>query len=82
MYSPGVAFLYRLNKLFWFTILIFKPESRIIDLFKGYISWLMYKETVKQLFTHRTNHWSWLDLSDLYAVFARLFLISANFSFT
>ena len=37
IYSPGVAFLYRFSRLFWFTILIFKPESKIINLFKGYI---------------------------------------------
>ena len=47
IYSPGVAFLYRFNKLLWFIILIFKPKSRIINLFKGYIFWLMYKEMVK-----------------------------------
>ena len=37
IYSPGVVFLYRFNRLFWFTILMFKPKSRIIDLLKGYI---------------------------------------------
>ena len=47
IYSPGVVFLYRFNKLLWFTILMFKPKSRIIDLFKGYISWLICRETVK-----------------------------------
>ena len=38
IYLPGVAFLYRFNKLLWFIILTFKPKSRIIDLLKGYIS--------------------------------------------
>ena len=47
IYLLGVAFLYRLNKLFWFIILMFKPDSRIINVFKGYISWLMCKEMVK-----------------------------------
>ena len=56
IYLPSVAFLYRFNRLLWFTILIFKPKFRIIDLFKGYISWLICKETVKQLLTHRINH--------------------------
>ena len=37
IYSPSVAFLYRFNRLLWFIILIFKPKSRIINLFKGYI---------------------------------------------
>ena len=37
IYLPGVVFLYRLNRLLWFIILIFKPKSRIINLFKGYI---------------------------------------------
>ena len=35
---------------------MFKPESWIINLFKEYISWLMCKETVKQLPIHRINH--------------------------
>ena len=37
IYSPGVVFLYRFNKLLWFIILMFKPKSRIMDLFKRYI---------------------------------------------
>ena len=38
IYSLSIMFLYRLNKLLWFIILIFKPKSRIIDFSKGYIS--------------------------------------------
>ena len=56
IYSPGVAFLYRFKKLLWFIIFIFKPKSRIINLLKGYISWLIYKEMVKQLLIYRINH--------------------------
>ena len=56
IYSLNVVFLYQFNKLLWFIILIFKPKFRIINLFKGYISWLMCKEMVKQLLTHRINH--------------------------
>ena len=56
IYLLSVAFLYYLNKLFWFIILIFKPKSRIINFSKGYFFWLMYKEMVKQLFIHRINH--------------------------
>ena len=47
MYSPGTAFLYPLKKLFWFTIFTFEFKSRIIDLFKGYVSWLIYRKMVK-----------------------------------
>ena len=75
-----MAFLGRFNKLLWFIILIFKPESKIINFFKVYISSFMYKEPVKQLLTHRINYSSWLNLSDFYTVLTRLFLISANFS--
>ena len=56
IYLPYMAFLYQFNKLLWFIILIFKFKSRIINLFKGYISWLIYKEIIKQLLTHRINH--------------------------
>ena len=38
IYSPNMVLLYRFNKLLWFIILIFKPKSRIINLFKRYIS--------------------------------------------
>ena len=47
IYSLGIVFLYRFSRLLWFIILTFKPKSRIIDLFKGYIFWLICKETVK-----------------------------------
>ena len=50
IYSPGVGFLYRFNKLFLFTILIFKPESKIMIVLRGTFFWLMYKEMVKQFF--------------------------------
>ena len=47
IYSPGVVFLYRFSRFLWFIILIFKFKFRIIDLFKGYIFWLMCREIVK-----------------------------------
>ena len=57
IYSPGAVFLYRLKRLLWFTIFTFKPKSRIIDLFKGYVFfWLMCRETVEQFPIHRINY--------------------------
>ena len=56
IYLPSVAFLYRFSKLLWFIMLIFKFKSRIIDLFKGYVFWLMCKEMVKQLLIHRISY--------------------------
>ena len=37
-------------------ILMFKPKFRIVNLFKGYIFWLMCREMVKQLLIHRINY--------------------------
>ena len=37
IYSLGMAFLYLFNRLLWFIIFIFQPESKIINFFKGYI---------------------------------------------